>query len=85
MPYMPPTTPTRAASTAVVAAGRENRGEPPAGVALSANHNPRGTRTAPMTASKASGPGTSSTRMVEPATTPGMVPANSTAVSRPPV
>ena len=38
-----------------------------------------------MTASKASGPGTSSTRMMEPATTPGMVPANSTAVSRPPV
>jgi hypothetical protein len=54
---------------------------------LSAQQQPsaRGINTTGMTASKTRAPGSSTTRMVEPAMTPGTVPTRRMAVRRPPV
>ena len=52
---------------------------------VSASHSPRGSSTPATTRSNTRGPGSNSTRITDPATTPGSVPAISTTASRPPV
>ena len=52
---------------------------------ISVSHSPSGTSTPATTRSNTRAPGNSSTRITEPATTPGSVPAISTRASRPPV
>jgi len=52
---------------------------------VSASQVPRGSKTAATTKSKRCGLGSNSTRMTDPAMTPGSVPAMSTQASLPPV
>ena len=52
---------------------------------VSTSQAPSGSRTAATTRSKTCGPGSTLTRMTEPAMTPGRVPAMSTRARRPPV
>jgi hypothetical protein len=51
----------------------------------SASQQPSGTRTTAITTSKTTSPGINSTRMTDPAMTPGSVPAMSIRARRPPV
>src|SRR5580700_10497673 len=85
---MPPTQPTAAASTM----SRKEAGLLPDLTGLAwgsgrdtAIHAPRGVSTAPTTRSKTRAPGSSSTRIIEPMTTPGGLPDMRRRVSRPPV
>ena len=84
-PAKTPRTP-RTARTARTARASPSATSPSTRVGLvSASHIPSGSRTAAMTKSKTRALGRRSTRMIDPATTPGSVPAMRTRASLPPV
>src|SRR5208282_1223537 len=85
---MPPTQPTAAARriSGRTGIGRAGRAGSSPGAGLDrASQVPSGSRTAATTRSKTRGPGSSLTRMTDPAMTPGTVPVMSTRARRPPV
>ena len=79
----PPRRPGGPATGAGISRGGRSGSSSGAGL-VRASHIPSGSRTAATTRSKTRGPGSSSTRMTDPAMTPGRVPAMSTRARRPP-